>query len=398
MYKFAKKGLDRNLEDDSIKEPGAAQGLNLVQGSGSPIPSSPDATQDSSAVNKAANADETPVAYTATIISTLPPSEMTEAEKTEERKRLRERLRDLNASPRSDWHREFEDAIQLTIEAWDVGAWTIREHELGEDPPRTDLIVVTGNGLPENVEDVFSFFLYHNALEFKGPGDKLDWMTLRKSAGYGHFLIATAKKEENITANNVTLSIFVSEINETEFAEMTAKGTLKSTDIPGVYSVHGLTDIPFQVVIIGELEGEAYAAYRVLKKHAEVTDVELLLDRLEKADEEHDQNMMDRLHRILDLVEKKNPGTVADKIEEMKTMKSVFMDVLKPEIDVVVNDAVTTARADERENTTRTNLYIYVQNGTMTLTNAATNAGLTVDQFQTQMNEYINSHKDAQLV
>ena len=291
--------------------------------------------------------------YINTAISNRPASQMTEAEKKAERKLIRDRLKELNASPRSDYHMEFEDAVQLTIEAWDVGAWTIREHELGENPPRTDLIVVTGNGLPDNAEEAFSFFLLHNALEFKGPGDRLDWNTLRKVAGYGHFLIAMAKKEENITAKNVTLSVFASEVNETEFAEMANDGTLTSTSVPGVYSIHGLTDLPFQVVIIGELEGEAYAAYRVLKKHAEVSDVELLLNRLEKADEKNDQNMMDRLHRILDLVEKKNPGTVADKIEEMKKMKSVFMDVLKPEIDVVVKDAVdaavTTATAKASE-------------------------------------------------
>ena len=326
--------------------------------------------------------------HTETIISTRPAAEMTETEKKAERKLLRTRLKELNASPRSDYHREFEDAVQLTIEAWDVGAWTIREHELGEDPPRTDLIVVTGNGLPDNVKEVFGFFLFHNALEFKGPGDRLDWNTLRKVVGYGHFLIATAKKDENITAKNVTLSVFASEVNETEFAEMIESGTLTCTNIPGVYSVHGLTDLPFQVVIIGELEGEAYAAYRVLKKHAEVSDVELLLDKLEKADKGNDQNMMDRLHRILDLVEKKNPGTVANKIEEMKKMKSVFMDVLKPEIDVVVKDAVTTARADERDKTTRTIYFESVQDGQMQLNYAAQKSGMSTDQFRTEMTNH----------
>ena len=162
---------------------------------------------------------------------------------------------------------------------------------------------------------------------------------------------------------------------------MIAKGTLTEADTPGVYTVHGLTDIPFQVVIIGELEGEAYAAYRVLKKHAEVTDVELLLDRLQKADKENDQNMMDRLHRILDLVEKKNHGSVADKIREKKEMKSVFMDVLKPEIDVVVKDA----RADEHEKTTRTNLFLYVQDGDMIIEKAAKRANMSTADFSTAM-------------
>ncbi len=67
-------------------------------------------------------------------------------------------------------------------------------------------------------------------------------------------------------------------------------------------------------------------------------------------------------------------------------MASILMDVLKPEID------------EKIDNTTRTNLYIYVQDGDMKIENAARRAGLTVDQFQTQMNEYINSHKDTQLV
>ena len=171
---------------------------------------------------------------TQTIISTRSPSAMSEAGKRRERRLLRDRMKVLNATPRSDWHREFEDAVQLTIEAWDVGAWTIREHELGEGPPRTDLIVVTGNGLPEDVEDVFRFFLLHNALEFKGPGDRLGMNALRIAAGYGHFLIATAKKEENITVENVTLSVFASEVNDGEFAEMLSRGMLAETGIPGV--------------------------------------------------------------------------------------------------------------------------------------------------------------------
>ena len=33
------------------------------------------------------------------------------------------RLKALNAVPRSDWHREFEDAIQLEIASWDNGSW-----------------------------------------------------------------------------------------------------------------------------------------------------------------------------------------------------------------------------------------------------------------------------------
>ena len=96
---------------------------------------------------------------------------MTEAEKQEERKQLLARLKQLNTYPRSDWHREFEDALQIDVESWDNGSWVIREHSLGEEAPRIDFIVVSGNKLPTNVKAVFKIFRRNNVIEFKGPGD-----------------------------------------------------------------------------------------------------------------------------------------------------------------------------------------------------------------------------------
>ena len=53
-----------------------------------------------------------------------------------------------------------------------------------------------------------------------------------------------------------------------------------------------------------------------------------------------------------------------------------------------VDAEISNARADERANTTRTNLYIYVQDGDMMLENAARRAGLTEEQFRTEMTNH----------
>ena len=58
-------------------------------------------------------------------------------------------------------------------------------------------------------------------------------------------------------------------------------------------------------------------------------------------------------------------------------MASILMDVLKPEIDERVNTAV--------DNTTRTNLYLYVQDGDMMLDRAAQRAGMTIADFSNAM-------------
>ena len=332
-------------------------------------------------------------ALKALIANQTDPSELSSEDRQVEIDLLLSRLKELRKVPRSDWHREFEDALQLDVESWDNGSWVIREHSLGEDAPRTDFIVVSGNGLPPNVKAVFKGFLKNNAIEFKGPGDRLDRLAVRKSTGYANFYIATANPAEDVTETNVTMTIFAAEKHEKQFEELMNEGIVAKTDTSGIYSVHKITDIPFQIVILGELERESYAAYRVLRKHADMADVELLLDELKEADKANNQTKRDRLHRILGLVESKNPGSVAEFIREDSKMRSVFWDVLQPEIDEVLNTAVAEAVetavkeavAKEHAETTMNNLFEYVQDGGMTITFAANKAGLTPQNFQAEM-------------
>ena len=54
-------------------------------------------------------------------------------------------------------------------------------------------------------------------------------------------------------------------------------------------------------------------------------------------------------------------------------MASILMDVLKPEID------------EKIDNTTRTNLYLYVQKGKMALNDAADEAHLSIADFSNAM-------------
>ena len=309
---------------------------------------------------------------------TLPdPEKMSEKERREEIQFHRDRLKALRSSLRSDWHREFEDALQLDVESWKNGSWVIREYTIGEDAPRIDFIVVSGDKLPDDVKEVFRIFRQKNVIEFKGPGDRITRETIRKVIGYVNFYIGTAKPEEGVKADNVTASIFTSDGNDRLFDELEEEGILEKTDNAKIYRVKGVTDIPFQIVVSGELQGKEYAAYRVLRNKVDEKDVEFLLDELRN---NADPDLRERLRRILNLVELKNAGAVAEKIKEDDNMRDVFMEILKPQID-------------EHD---RINLYGFVQNGTMTVDNAALNAGVTVDQFRHDMDLYQKSQENLQ--
>ena len=66
-------------------------------------------------------------------------------------------------------------------------------------------------------------------------------------------------------------------------------------------------------------------------------------------------------------------------------MASRLLNILKPEIDERIDAAVGTSR--------RNDLYDYVCDGAMPVDYAAKRAGISVAQFQQQMNEYIQSRQ-----
>ena len=98
-----------------------------------------------------------------------------------------------------------------------------------------------------------------------------------KIAGYANLMIGTAEHEGDVPEEQVTLSIFRAKKNPKLFREMEEAGELVKTAAPGIYRVTGITKLPFQIVITGELEGGAYAACRALTDQASEKDIERVI-------------------------------------------------------------------------------------------------------------------------
>ena len=160
-----------------------------------------------------------------------------------------------------------------------------------------------------------------------------------KTAGYGSLLIGTTK-EDQYQEDQLTLTMFAAKISQNLRAELLTNGTLRVTEEKGIYRVTGLTALPFNIVITDELEGDGYAAYRALTDHAKSSDVEMILSAFKTAET---GEIRDRYHRILQLIELKNPGIVAKMLEGDSKMESVFMKILEPQIQVKIDAAVNAA-------------------------------------------------------
>ena len=85
--------------------------------------------------------------------------------------------------------------------------------------------------------------------------------------------------------------------------------------------------------------------------------------------------------KLLEFVDEKNPGLLSKLRGDEQEMASRLLDILKPEIDAKINVS------------RRNDLYEYVHDGDMKIENAAKRVGISVTQFQQQMEEYVRSRQ-----
>ena len=266
-------------------------------------------------------------------------SALSEEEKAKRAKELWAELKALRASMmRSDWHAGFESILRLDTYDYGSGVHLLTEEVLGEEPPRADFIVLVEEPGVHLDKSIFQIFRRHNVIEYKNPNDDLNERVLRKVTGYANFYIGLAEHAEDIRSDEVTISVFREKRNPQMFRQMMDAGTLEADAVKGIYHVKDYTDLPYQIVITSELEGEEYAAYRVLSDKAKEADVKSLIVR--GKDEKNDVKRR-HFRVLLGLVAEKNPEIVEDIMrKEREEMSDALTRIMKDDIDKVVKKKV----------------------------------------------------------
>ena len=238
-------------------------------------------------------------------------------------------LKKLRAAPRSDWHAGFEALLRIETHKYADVVHIRTEEEIGEMPPRTDFVILVEDERVEWEKAIFRIFRRINILEYKNPHDALNRRVIRKVCGYANLYIGVAEHEGERPEDQVTISIFRAVKNPELFEAMEQDGTLVRDRIPGIYHVKGYTNLPFQIIITGELEGEGYAAYRALTDRAEEADVERIIEGVEQ---EKDEAVREHYSVLLRLVIEKNPRFF-EMIRRDSAMEDVLMEIVKDRVD-----------------------------------------------------------------
>ena len=267
---------------------------------------------------------------------------MTKEEREEEIALVTARLKELNATLRSDWYAGFEALLRIDTHKYGSRVRIDTEVELGAMPPRTDYMIITEDEMVEWDKSIFQIFRKINIIEYKNPKAELNMRAIYKVVGYAELYIGSAEHEGERPYNQVTISIFCDSKNDKLFAELENTGRIVSGAAQGIYHVSGFTDFPLQIVVTSELAGDEYAAYRALTEGADDADFKNVV---EWSNHEHDEVVREYYRIVIKLMVDKNPQ-FDRMIRRDKEMEDRLMEILKDRVDERVNEAVV---AKERE-------------------------------------------------
>lgn len=185
---------------------------------------------------------------------------------------LNTRIEELTTPPHNDWHSWFYALLMILLNKFD-SVDVDREVMLGIQAPRADFIVVNEDKSVDLGLKIFSLFDKHNVAEFKSPDDALNMFTLWKGIGYvGFYLNHVKEKGKDIDISEVTLSFFRETKPDALFKEL--GDHIVDGPAKGIYYIKNwLVDIPIQIIVTRELEGDEYAGFRAISKKPKEEDV-----------------------------------------------------------------------------------------------------------------------------
>ncbi|MBR1629797.1 MAG: hypothetical protein IJ679_11125 [Lachnospiraceae bacterium] len=229
-----------------------------------------------------------------------------------------------------DWESANYCGLMLSFgDARERFALLERGHPLNVKPREIDVLIRTDEDYSNSGNVILRSFRKHNIIELKNPTELLNIDTLCNVYSYALQYKSMGKTEDAIQLRDIAITILRAAKPRELFAKLQRMGYTVKSGALGIYHVSGLVDIPLQVVVASELEGEEFLALRVLKRNAKKEELRNFVLYSDSRTRKDEKEMAGAVLKVSMAV---NEETYAE-LKEEERMSEAWMELMKPELD-----------------------------------------------------------------
>ena len=235
-----------------------------------------------------------------------------------------------------DWHSGFYAAACFVLN--DEPYELLKEYELNKQPIRIDVLIKSKDDFTSS-KDVAKIFRRVNVVEYKNPTDSLNYIQYYKTVSYACLYIGNSTLKDKVMPRDITVSIFRDRYPKKLFKQLIRNGCTVKLYKPGIYYVEGKVLFPTQVVVISQLKGDEYLAFKSLSDLFSAEDALKFVDIAKKKRNSANQEYIDAILHVSINVNKDLYDDLRRRNQYMcPALKELLKEEIQEEIDKAIAD------------------------------------------------------------
>ena len=244
------------------------------------------------------------------------------------------------------WHPAFGAALEMEFIKEKDRLSIKREHLLNMKPLQVDCLVVkkVKGAVLEN--EIGKFFKEHNIIEYKSVRAALSIDTVSKVQAYAYLYKAYGGSVDRIKFDEITATLIRESRPEALFKYLDENGYRVSNPYSGIYYIESGFHIPTQIIVGSELDSGAHEWLHLLSGRVTKQEMAHAIAYSRNTESQEERSLIDAIFEVSVAA---NKEVVEELLRGDETMCQALMEIMKPEIDEIVNTAVLQERKKTAE-------------------------------------------------
>ena len=196
------------------------------------------------------------------------------------------------------WHPGFYGTMEVEFIRYNDLLQFNDEEPLSKEPLRMDLMIIKKDTDIRITNQIGDLFRKYNIIEYKSPGAGFTIDDYCKAVGYAYLYKGLGKTVNEIPLNELTVTFIREAYPREMFRTIRESGGKVEEKFPGVYYIHGIVNLPTQVIVTRKLDKSKHPALRVLSRKVTEEDAENFINMVKKFREPGDRRNADAILQV----------------------------------------------------------------------------------------------------